>query len=902
MNIPKTLLRMYKIMHYINANTLHNRRLSLQMVQSISPLKWKEQKLGKRASILLQRYSNTSEVEEITGVYPHIEPFFARGALFANENDIYAKEIEKCASVKEVFTFIKGNIHNVSHQNLAQIVSVLYDLKTIFSYHYEEEESSKGVFFKKLLEHQEFYILTEAIQAKIEEYEPIPLSYTLLHLNKLGLSEGSNLIQNMALKLRDHLLDNFSLSIAAKLIRVIFNENSVRPYYIIIDLIPKVFQQIELIDTSKELDDLTVCLYKMSNILTEETLNRYVAKVNRMMNENKLTSLDYQVLNQVLTIFNLPQFRYKLSSSISRCILWMKDSIELFNISEMCQLYDVFFKSQEPGEALNVIQRAAAKLLHEIEDTEVHQQKKLRLFSSIIFYSSPINKDQFRREIGKYLRDSNTLLDLIILRKILSYLKIFDIKLCEAYWNNACKILKIESDQYNTQMMESYLYFCNDMPGYKHYAFEHHVLTTIEKQNKEKLLTLYPHKLFSSFAFALVCSCNPKFINDLIEKFIELAPQLQANDIFKISYSLQLLSQKKSIVVKEKDIKEISAILHTQTAKIYAKSEVDPISLGFLIKSAILRKNYDNQLIDDILVSLKEIPYMSSKLMETMCYNLQHTKSLIPEVVNLCTNYILRHKANIIGFNAEKIMILLFEINYLPVYDKEFFQTVIDIIIRDQERMSGLGFLQAALSLCFFNQMPKSFVKQIFNVEFLDKLDMELANCYFRDRYPHRVRNVLMQLNRSVCLEYPEYNVPWFHQKYVDEYQKSHAVDDVVDGFHKSVKGYLIGILGSDSILENVITPYGYEVNFVFHLDKKKNPTTAFDDLQTTKYALLLKNDTAFTRLYVRLRGRDALKNRHLEILGYKVKMITQNTWANFLYAEERVEYINQVVFACTKI
>ncbi|XP_066145729.1 FAST kinase domain-containing protein 1, mitochondrial isoform X2 [Euwallacea fornicatus] len=897
MNVPKTLFKIYKIVHYINSSTLHNRRLSYQMAQSISPLKWKEQKLGEK-TVLFRKYSNISEVEEITGVYPHTEPYFA--TLFANEDDIYAKEIKKCASVEEVFTFIKGNIHKVSHQNLTQIVSVLYDLKTIFNYHYGEHESSKDLFFKKLLEHQEFYILTEAIQANIEEYEPVSLSYTLLHLNKLGLSEGSNLIQNIALKLRDHLLDNFSLSIATRLIRVIFNENSVRPYYIVIDLIPKIFQQIELIDTPNELNDLTICLYKMSNILTEETLNKYVVKVNSMMNENKLTGLDYQVLNQVVTLFNLPQFRYKLSSSISRCILKMKDSIEILNINEMCQLYDVFFKNQEPGEVLNVIQRAATKLLYEIEDTDIHQTKKLTLFSSIIFYSSPINKNQFRQEIGKYLRDSNTLPNLIILRKILSYIKIFDTKLCEAYWDVACKILKAESDQYNTQMMESYLYFCSDMPGYKHYGFEHHILDAIEKENKEKLLTLYPYKLFSSLAFALVCSCNPKFINNLIKKFTELAPQLQANDIFKISYGLQILSQKTSYVVTERNIKEISAILHTQTARIYANSEMDPISLGFLIKSAILRNNYDNQLINDILVGLKETPYMSSKLMEIMCYSLQQTKSLIPEVVNLCTNYILQHKTNIIGFNVEKIMILLFEINYLPVYDKEFFQTVTDIIIRDQERMSGLGFLQAALSLCFFNQMPKSFVKQIFNVEFLDKIDMELASCYFRNIYPRRVRNVLMQLNRSVCLEYPEYNVPWFHQKYIEEYQKN-AVDDVVDAFHKSVKGYLIGTLGSDNILENVITPYGYEINFVFHLDKNKNLTTAFDDPQTTKYALLLKNDAAFTRFYVRLRGRDELKNRHLEILGYKVEMITENTWTNLLYAEERVEYINQLVLGCTK-
>ncbi|ENN83497.1 hypothetical protein YQE_00144, partial [Dendroctonus ponderosae] len=175
--------------------------------------------------------------------------------------------------------------------------------------------------------------------------------------------------------------------------------------------------------------------------------------------------------------------------------------------------------------------------------------------------------------------------------------------------------------------------------------------------------------------------------------------------------------------------------------------------------------------------TLARTKHMSSKVMEHICFILFCTKSLIlalsRTVLNLCTNYIIEYKENIVGFNVEKILHMLYQLNYEPVYEKEFFETVINIFIRDQDRMSGLSFLQGALSLCFFQQMPKSFVKQIFNVEFLDKLDVELANCYFRDKYPNRVRRVLMQLNRAVCLEYPEYNVPWFHQKYIEEYQKT---------------------------------------------------------------------------------------------------------------------------------
>lgn len=33
-----------------------------------------------------------------------------------------------------------------------------------------------------------------------------------------------------------------------------------------------------------------------------------------------------------------------------------------------------------------------------------------------------------------------------------------------------------------------------------------------------------------------------------------------------------------------------------------------------------------------------------------------------------------------------------------------------------------------------------------------------------------RVRHLLMELNRAVCLDHPEANIPWFHEKYCEEF------------------------------------------------------------------------------------------------------------------------------------
>lgn len=44
--------------------------------------------------------------------------------------------------------------------------------------------------------------------------------------------------------------------------------------------------------------------------------------------------------------------------------------------------------------------------------------------------------------------------------------------------------------------------------------------------------------------------------------------------------------------------------------------------------------------------------------------------------------------------------------------------------------MSGLHFMKASLALCYFYSLPTSITDYLFSIEFLEKLDNELNNCY----------------------------------------------------------------------------------------------------------------------------------------------------------------------------
>lgn len=95
----------------------------------------------------------------------------------------------------------------------------------------------------------------------------------------------------------------------------------------------------------------------------------------------------------------------------------------------------------------------------------------------------------------------------------------------------------------------------------------------------------------------------------------------------------------------------------------------------------------------------------------------------------------------------------------------------------------------------------------------------------------------MMQLNRAVCLDYPEANVPWFHEKYIQE-RRTGRIKFYFDNkvsyniftvhqpnhenvFYLQVYESLLEIAGNTNlILKRIDSPYGYYIDFVVALNK----------------------------------------------------------------------------------
>ncbi|XP_068428932.1 FAST kinase domain-containing protein 1, mitochondrial [Clinocottus analis] len=207
-----------------------------------------------------------------------------------------------------------------------------------------------------------------------------------------------------------------------------------------------------------------------------------------------------------------------------------------------------------------------------------------------------------------------------------------------------------------------------------------------------------------------------------------------------------------------------------------------------------------------------------------------------------------------------------------------------------------------AYNLSVADCFPEELVREIFSIDFLGKLDAQLET--LPDTLNMRNRLRLMELNRAVCLECPEFQVPWFHERYCQLLQKkgNGTVSPVQQQIHKMLGDVLGGI---NYVRVAVVTPYFYTIDFECTLDKHLQP------LPYSKPSMLQISDRgqvhwgksseeiirdvlppgaqqvavdfldsrSFCKNSAWIKGEALMRKRHLEILGYRVVQIPHFEW-----------------------
>lgn len=172
----------------------------------------------------------------------------------------------------------------------------------------------------------------------------------------------------------------------------------------------------------------------------------------------------------------------------------------------------------------------------------------------------------------------------------------------------------------------------------------------------------------------------------------------------------------------------------------------------------------------------------------------------VPKLSELMLNYVYENREFVGGTVMARLLFHLFKVGYEPAVagsestkqlDLEPFVT---ILIRDFNTTPAYSIVKACIALYFYRALPIELMTRLFSMSFIDRLEKEMHQNYDTVRilitvitenelflitsiffliqtqitYPKDILFLILQLNRSACLEYPEASIPWLQQKFVD--------------------------------------------------------------------------------------------------------------------------------------
>ncbi|KAM7096765.1 FAKD1 protein, partial [Ciconia maguari] len=294
-----------------------------------------------------------------------------------------------------------------------------------------------------------------------------------------------------------------------------------------------------------------------------------------------------------------------------------------------------------------------------------------------------------------------------------------------------------------------------------------------------------------------------------------------------------------------------------------------------------------------------------------------HCPSLLDRIASVTVENIDK----IHPFEIYFILFLFSALNYDPPANEEFFESCIQHVTSNLSCFESHHLVLLGHVLAVAGYFPPDLIKRIFNVSFLSKLDAQLE--VLPDTLKQKVHLRLMKLNRAVCLECPEFHIPWFHERYCQRVfcNSSSRINPLRQHVHRM----LIEILGGSNYARiSVLTPYYYEIDFECILDENRKPLSYMaqnipldyvegihlrHDIKdegrkalppgAQRIALEFLDSKAFSKDSHHLKGEHAVKKRHLEILGYRVVQIPHFEWNSMVLSTkgEQLEYLRKHLY-----
>ncbi|XP_075151344.1 FAST kinase domain-containing protein 1, mitochondrial isoform X2 [Haematobia irritans] len=727
--------------------------------------------------------------------------------MMYNDEDDIIKKLNACETSKQLLYVIEDKNLRINKEHMVQAVI----LHWVFFGRQNERDYNKKLTDKFL------YLLGD----HIENLNMNELCTCYLYLRKMDVDNYQTVMKDLlmnALSVVENSNEVVSLSALSRLVVAINTGRNFFTPMLCANFMRHLHHHILDCNDEDKARMIAICMMNLQPLISTEFMSLFKTKVQNLLNNGQFSKP--KTIIKILNMLNMAIWSNNHVPLIKDLLLTLKPLIKQMDANELKTISRIYQYHLEPA----CMHEPLSESLEELLATHMSPET----LACYVPFSQPNKRNTLTNAFKALLSSADSWVQpnaTGYLFSTLRGLKISDSKMCNAYWNGVLREIDNASDNENhTSFLKHchrYMNFNNNLGGtYRHIPLEKRLSQLCMRAIEHDIAGRIPQKFARLASFVFAYGHTPyswkKYPNILLSKIITMTDQFTPMDCFLISRGLRIsLEMRYRFQVPQlvnMQLATIDTILSNCAERFLNDNQLTVMDLNVLVRMLINRKSLQNSVVyHKTLQRYKEIQSqdLNSRCIKDMAYNFLATNYFVPEILENMFKYLQNNHEHILGETVEKILSCTYNLGYTP-QSSEPLEYAGLILLRDFNYMSGLSLVQACLSLCYYKNIPEELINKVFCVKFIQRVEDEIQMCYSKATYPKRVLNIVMQLNRSVCLDFPEANVPWFQQNFIEaQMSKKHIVETP---FSSNVKNLLTSVLKDESYFRcNHTTPYGYQ-------------------------------------------------------------------------------------------
>ncbi|XP_006867084.1 PREDICTED: FAST kinase domain-containing protein 1 [Chrysochloris asiatica] len=820
-----------------------------------------------------------------------IYPFFWRLFQFRPSScELLISQMDKCTNEEQIFDLIERNKETLSEKQVGYAFNILWKFQK------QNINLLKNVDYVK--DHPQFLTLRNLTTDKLEIMNDSTLVEVLYIMLQFAVEAHDPLVEALVIEAWRR-LERFDITVLSK-----FSSCLADQHLQFSPLMGKIADIVNRkLETIQDLRSLSVLMVSTSSLISQHFREKLVTKTELLF--DTIDSSKVNISRRIVQFLrNVKYSHYPLLEKCNKVFLSNMNHLDLDSIGKILSLYQSLqFHSFE-------FSRMAKRKLTEMIPLYDDPASFVKLFVALGPMAVPEEKEQLESTLLLMSEELNSQQALAVLGAM------------EDMENrNSRLIKKIASVVY--KHLDSYkpLDLLKIIQALIFLRFQS---KDIFGKLRELLLSYLKTSIMPTETSMLVCAISmlplPHFDEAVISRIEAVMTQCDLSNLNNLALSVLRWIQndhRYSNSINGRQLKLLQNLDHYGRLRL---QESNNLNLLWEELKSIKGDWFLESLLEETMAALQRmVNDINFTNVAGIASFISRTNYLNTVLLDRIASVVLQQIEKLHPFSILAIILPFSTLNYDPPQRDEFLGTCIQHLHSHLSTLDPLMLVFLSFSLSILEYFPEDLIKTIFDIKFLSKLDSQLE--LLPSSLNTRVQLRLMELNRAVCLECPEFQIPWFHDRFCQQlYNRDFGS---MSGVQQHMYKMLAEILGGiDCVKASVLTPYYHLLDFECVLDKRKKPLPYVSHKNLGKepdvhwksniqiagsrlppgverIALQFLDSKAFCRNIPHLKGISAMKKRHLEILGYRVIQIPHFEWNSMALStkDAQMDYLRERIF-----